>query len=233
MDEGFSNQDPTGGVASGEIEFAWPVYDNSWAEMRDDWDPEHADKLREENVRHLSRPMIEVLDDLGLEAEARSVGYGRGWEVEGIAVIVRSVVELASDLGGAVGFALSVRAAYRRLRRTKDADGNQLYTPTISLGTAKALALAHLDDHIGDLTEVRLIMAQVVAQVEHGHSGTDLFLIMFGRSDATWTYVIDSLGHLVGFAPGQPLHRWIGPVWGFDPEQLKEDLPTIADLEEE
>src|SRR5690606_14823484 len=181
----------------------------------------------------LAQAASEVLADLDLRPEARSISYGRGWEAGGVALIVRDLIDWAADLGGAIGLAAMVRSAYRRLRAKTDASGKELGDPTISLGTAQALALSHLNDRLGSVEGVQLVMGFVIGQVGPDHTGTDLFMVMFGSNSATWTYIIDSLGHLVAFAPGRPFHPNVGPVWGFDYEELPENLPTIADSEEE
>jgi hypothetical protein len=223
-------QDPAGGVMSPRVEFAWPIWEDSWAEAHDDWPTDDPAAFRAANAVRLAQPMVEVLNDLDLQCEVRSIGYGRGFEVEGIALVVIAAVEVMANLDGMIGFAQRVRAAYRRFRSSQDADGNQLSLPTLSLGAAKVLALAHLFDQLGgDFVGIRQIAATVINPVEPDHSGNDLFLIVLGRTDATWTYLLDALGHVVSFTAGQPLQKWIGIYWGFDSEELPESLPTIAD----
>lgn len=211
-----------GSVFSDAVEFAWPIPESDWVEGLPEFDPSKPEESFQENAHRVGAPLLEVLQaDLGEgeKADIQSIGYGRGFEVEGIALIISSVLGAIATLEGNISFFKRVQTWYRTVQDGRLPNGTPLSRPSLSLGAAKALAAAHLWDHLEDRVNERDDLRLITASVhpvgsEIDHSGADLFTIVFGNAATTWTFLLDAEGHVLSLAEGYPLPRSSAPYWG-------------------
>lgn len=220
-----------GSPYSAAIEFAWPLPQEDWAEWLPDIRVTNAEDVRLAHTQRLGSALLELVKptiEEGETAEIRPIGFGRGFSVEGIVLIVVGAFNVIANLDGVISFCLRVRDWYRKLNGAELSSGRRLQLPTISLGAAVALAGADLSERVGDVNGIRVVSAVVHPGAEIDHSGSDLFTVVFGNAERSWIYLVDAEGRVLLFAEGLPLPSW-GPVyWGAGGGIDDASYPTLA-----
>lgn len=216
--------DWTRGVAARRVEFAWS--------LPPDWDDALQDPAFE--IEDFAEPMLQEARRTGFDAHVESVGVGRGFSADGVVLVIETALNTVGNVIDYLGDALVVREIYRELRKRRDRSGRKVSPPMISAGTAKALALAHLYDHRGNIDDVEELSVTVLNPFEPDHTGVDIFLVVFGSTKATWTYLLEATGGLLGFSEGPPIAAEMAPYWTATPyEAFPRAVPTIISEEEE
>lgn len=177
-----------------------------------------------------------------LPSEVEIVPGGRGWGGSGNALVL--VFDILERVGGVSGGLVVVAAGAKRVaqmwRRIRKRTGQR---PDLSLGALVCVCLTDLAHRLdGQLDGVVLVSATDLTEglgATTDHSGTGQpCVVVFGRFDRTWTYLVDSQGNLYNFGVGWPLkpsYHWAtgqpsdaSPL-AEPPQMLLADLPDELD----
>lgn len=197
------NLDDPGSRFTKRVEFAISVGDFAYLYDELPLDNERTYHRQERDV--CRRYAQQVLADLETPLPIKSfpTGIGRGAEGEAVGLLV----DLIQLPGGIFGTAIAVKKLWAYLRNKGEA-------PTVSLGAAEQLCLAHLHEQYPELLDgdVRtIIVAEAVPPgqppSELGHTGDDLFTVILQDSDnsRSWAYMIHSNGKILHYSEGLPV----------------------------
>ena len=175
-------------------------------------------------------------------SDVEIVPGGRGWGGSGNAVVL--VFDILERVGGVSGGLVVVAAGAKRVaqmwRRIRKRTGQR---PDLSLGALVCVCLTDLAHRLdGQLDGVVLVSATDLteglgATTDHSSTGQPC-VVVFGRFDRTWTYLVDSQGNLYNFGVGSPLkpsYHWAtgqpsdAPPLAEPPQVLLADLPDELD----
>lgn len=151
--------------------------------------------------------------DVEVSAARTSAGRGAAWQAVALAVA------LASAPGG-------IHATWRVFSRIFNHLQSRGEHPSMSIGAIRHLCLADLLQSHPDLKDADVIdvVATEVAPPgppgDLGHTGRDMFMVIFVKADnsCTWVYLVDGYGQVLHMGQGAPLTLDLAFESGLSPE---------------
>ena len=156
------------------------------------------------------RDVVGLARSVDASAEEHPTGIGWGGDTHAVTVVLQGLA-LAGGVAGGVDYGIKgARLAAKRIVDIWKTLRSESLHPHFSIGAVTLLCMADLHEHLGGAIDgVELVSAFDLAgpnSPTRGFSGAgDPYLLVFGRADCSWMYLVTSVGQILNFSQGEPL----------------------------